>query len=349
MNGLYLHIPFCRRKCFYCHFVKGTYDDELAETYIEALTEEIRLRDKPGEPVDTLYIGGGSPSLLSEKQVTTAADAIYKYFNIHTSTEFTIEVNPEDVTKKKLDTYRDVGINRLSIGTQSFCPADLRYLKRTHGVEQSLAAVEAALERGFSNINLDFIISLPTQDKKTLAENFSILREFDIPHISAYILEDVEEGEEKNVRDNELYFFSVEHLTGLGYVHYEVSNFCKPGLYSRHNRKYWENESYIGIGLSASGYENGMDYGNARSFKGYFGKLEAGLLPRVEVTRRDANLRGIVMGLRLLEGIPGRCFEKYPEPLEFLLSNGILIRKKDNIAINPEKILLLNEVLTYLI
>ena len=349
MNGLYLHIPFCRRKCFYCHFVKGTYNDELADMYIEGLTGEIQLRNKPGDTIDTLYIGGGSPSLLSEKQVTMIVDTLYKHFNIRHPIEFTIEVNPEDVTKKKLDAYREAGINRLSIGTQSFCPADLRYLKRTHGVEQSLAAVEAALERGFSNINLDFIISLPTQDKKTLVENFSILRIYDIPHISAYILEDVEEGEEKNARDNELYFFTVEHLTGLGYMHYEVSNFCKPGFYSRHNRKYWENESYIGVGLSASGYENGTDYGNARSFKGYFGRLEAGLLPRVEVTRRDANLRGIVMGLRLLEGIPECHFKKYPEPLEFLLSNGLLIRKKGNIAINPKKILLLNEILTYFV
>lgn len=349
MTGLYLHIPFCKRKCFYCHFVKGTYNDELAERYIEALAIEIQLRNKSGDTIDTVYIGGGSPSLLSEKQVAAVVDTIYKYFNIHDSIEFTIEVNPEDVTKKKLNVYREAGINRLSIGTQSFCPADLRYLKRTHGVGQSLAAVEAALETGFSNINLDFIISLPTQDKKTLAENFSILQRYDIPHISAYILEDVEEGEEKTARDNELYFFTVEHLAGLGYGHYEVSNFCKPGFHSGHNRKYWENESYIGVGLSASGYENGVDYGNARSFKGYFGKLGAGLLPRVEVTRRDVNLRGIVMGLRLLEGIPGRCFGRYPEPLEFLLSNGLLIRKKGNIAITPEKILLLNEILTYFV
>ncbi len=348
-TGLYLHIPFCKRKCFYCHFVKGTYNDELAETYIDALTKEIRLRDNSGDMIDTVYIGGGSPSLLSERQIATVADTIYKYFNIQDSIEFTIEVNPEDVTVEKLSAYRDVGINRLSIGTQSFCAEDLRYLKRTHNIEKSLAAVDAALETGFSNINLDFIISLPTQDKKTLAESFSILREYDIPHISAYILEDVEEGEEKNVRDNELYFFTVEHLTGLGYVHYEVSNFCKPGFSSRHNRKYWENESYIGVGLSASGYEGGVDYGNARSFKGYFGKLETRLLPRVEVARRDVNLRGIVMGLRLLEGIPVCYFERYPEPLEFLLSNGLLIRNKGKIAINPAKILLLNEVLTYFV
>lgn len=348
MTGLYLHIPFCKRKCFYCHFVKGTYKNELAETYIDALTKEIQLRDNP-DTVDTVYIGGGSPSLLSEKQISAVADTLYEYFNVGDSIEFTIEVNPEDVTAEKLNAYRNVGINRLSIGTQSFCPGDLSYLKRTHTMEQSLAAVETALETGFSNINLDFIISLPTQDKKTLAESFSILQKYDIPHISAYILEDVEEGEEKSLRDNELYFFTVEHLTGLGYVHYEVSNFCKPGFYSRHNRKYWENESYIGVGLSASGYENGEDYGNARSFKGYFGKLENGLMPRVEVTRRDADLRGSVMGLRLLEGIKEDYFKNYPEPLEFLLSNGLLIRKKGNIAINPEKILLLNEILTYFV
>lgn len=348
-TGIYIHIPFCKRKCFYCHFVKGTFDNETADRYIDALVEELRLRCTKEYIIDTIYLGGGSPSLLNERQISAVADALYKYFNIHDTIEFTIEANPEDVTAEKLKAYKNTGINRISIGTQSFSPADLDYLKRNHSVRQSLAAVETALETGFSNINLDFIIGLPTQDKKNLEKNFAVLKTLNIPHISAYLLEDVEEGEEKNTRDHELYFFTVRHLAGLGYTHYEVSNFSKPGYQSRHNLKYWNNESYIGAGLSASGYENGTDYRNAASFNAYFKKINAGKLPHVERTRRTPTVRGIVMGLRLLEGIPDRCFEDFPGQTEFLLSNRFLVRRNNRIAVNPVKILLLNEILTYFI
>jgi oxygen-independent coproporphyrinogen-3 oxidase len=162
----------------------------------------------------------------------------------------------------------------------------------------------------------------------------------------------VEDGDEKDTRDNELYFFTVDHLARLGYVHYEVSNFCKSRFQSRHNLKYWKNESYIGLGLSASGYEGGIDYKNARSFKGYFKKLDAGQLPLVETRRRVGDFRRIVMGLRLLDGLPRRYFEKYPEQLDFLLSNGLLVRRGhcgDKIAVNPRKLLLLNEILGYFV
>jgi len=354
-TGIYIHIPFCKRKCFYCHFVKGQYDAEAIEKYTDALVNEFRIKANDNgavdavDAIDTIYIGGGSPSLLSESQVAKIAAGLYKYFPVAANLEFTIELNPEDVAPAKLKSLRNAGINRLSIGTQSFVPADLHYLKRTHSVQQSLAAVENALDAGFSNINIDFIISLPTQTKKTLANNLSILERINIPHISAYILEEVEEGEEKNLRDEALYFFTAAYLNSLGYIHYEVSNFSKKGSQCRHNLKYWENKDYIGVGLSASGYENGLDYKNTANFEEYFEKVNAGCLPRAEVNRGDANFRGIVVGLRLLEGIPVTHFAKYPGELELLLSNGFLIRKGNNIAVAPGKILLLNEILTYFV
>ena len=348
-TGIYIHIPFCKRKCFYCHFVKGNFDKELVDRYIDALVEELRLRSTADYTIDTIYMGGGSPSLLEEKQLMSVIDALHKYFNIHDTIEFTIEANPEDVTIEKLKIYKKLGINRISIGTQSFVPTDLEYLKRNHSTRQSLSAVQMALETGFSNINLDFIIGLPTQDKKKLEENFAVLKTFDIPHISAYLLEDVEEGEEKNARDHDLYFFTVHHLAALGYAHYEVSNFSKPKCQSRHNLKYWNNKSYIGAGLSASGYEKGTDYRNAASFNSYFKKIGTGKLPFVERTRRNPGIRGIVMGLRLLEGIPFHSFRDFPEQTEFLLSNRFLIKRNGCIAVNPGKILLLNEILTYFI
>ncbi len=354
-KGIYIHIPFCKRKCFYCHFVKNEYDADAIEKYTNAMVKEFKIKANENgasdtlDTIDTVYIGGGSPSLLSESQVAMIINGLYKYFSISESIEFSIEVNPEDITPAKLKALRNAGINRLSIGTQSFIPADVHYLKRTHGVHQSLTAIENALDAGFTNINIDFIISLPTQTQKTLANNLSILEKIHIPHISAYILEEVEEGEEKNIRDEALYFFTVQYLHSLGYIHYEVSNFSKKEFQCQHNLKYWENKDYIGMGLSASGYENGLDYKNTENLDEYFAKIKTGRLPRAEVNRSDINFRSIVMGLRLLDGIAVSHFEKYPGELELLLSNGFLIRMGDRIAVAPGKILLLNEILTYFV
>ncbi|HLP61767.1 MAG TPA: radical SAM family heme chaperone HemW [Candidatus Deferrimicrobium sp.] len=354
-TGIYIHIPFCKRKCFYCHFVKGEYDAETVEKYTDALVKEFRLKaesnntNDTNDTIDTVYIGGGSPSLLSETQISTIIEGLYNNFSITTDIEFTIELNPEDVTLGQLKNLKNAGINRLSIGTQSFLPADLHYLRRTHGVQQSLAAVETALDAGFTNINIDFIISLPTQTRETLATNLAVLKRYNIPHLSAYILEDVEEGEEKNKRDEELYFFTVDYLKNLGYIQYEVSNFSKKDYRCKHNLKYWENKSYIGTGLSASGYEHGQDYKNTENLKEYFSKINTGCLPQAEVNRGEVNFRGIVMGLRLLAGISAGHFDKYPNEVELLLNNGFLIRRGNKIAVPPGKILLLNEILTYFV
>jgi oxygen-independent coproporphyrinogen-3 oxidase len=348
--GLYIHIPFCRRACFYCHFVKQAYDAAPVEKYIAALVTEFKLRANPGYLVDAVYLGGGSPSLLDERQISKIVEAVYGNFSVAEDTEFTIEVNPEDVGSETLKYYKENGINRVSIGVQSFMQGDMDYLERTHNAAQSVTTIENALRAGFTNINVDFIISLPTQTKKSLAENFLILDKYGIPHVSAYILEEVEEGEHKDERDNELYFFTRDYLNRLGYIHYEVSNFSKPGFRARHNLKYWHNESYVGVGLSASGYEKGVDYMNTADLHEYFEKIAKGVLPHIEKLKpADPGLRRIVMGLRLLEGISIDCFGNYRKELEFLLSGGMLIRRDDRIALNPARLLLLNEILTYFV
>jgi oxygen-independent coproporphyrinogen-3 oxidase len=347
--GIYIHIPFCKRGCFYCHFVKQAYRKESVERYIEALAREIKMRANPDYIIDTVYIGGGSPSLLNERQVTAIMDAVYENFNVETTIECTFEMNPEDVTRDKLKVLKQKGINRLSIGTQSFASEDLEYLKRTHSVRQSVEAVESALEEGFTNINVDFIISLPTQTRESLARSFSTLKNYEIPHVSAYLLEEVEEGEVKETRDNELYFFTREVLGEMGYRHYEVSNYSKPGFQSAHNLKYWKNQSYIGAGVSASGFEKGEDYKNTVKLNEYFAKIDKGEIPCSEIERSKPGLRRIVMGMRLLEGVSAEYFDEYKKELEFLESNGMLIRLGDHIALNPDKLLLLNEILTYFV
>ena len=197
-TGIYIHIPFCKRTCFYCHFVKHKYNNVLVEKYIDALVKEIRLSSNHDYVIDSIYIGGGSPSLLNERQISAVIASVYENFNVDKTVESTIEMNPEDVSNDKLQFLKETRINRLSIGTQSFLKKDLDYLQRTHTVHQSIKAIEQTLAAGFDNINIDFIISLPTQTKKSLEGSFAILKDYEIPHISAYILEEVEEGERKD-------------------------------------------------------------------------------------------------------------------------------------------------------
>ncbi|MCP5047464.1 MAG: radical SAM family heme chaperone HemW [bacterium] len=345
--GIYIHIPFCKRLCHFCHFVKTDYENSALDRYIDALTKEISLRRDPGYVIDSIFFGGGSPSLLDERQMSTVIQSIYENFSVDPKVECTVEMNPDDIDDEKLGFLRKLGVNRLSIGTQSFVSRDLDYLRRTHDKPQTIAAVEKVLEGGFDNFNIDFIISLPSQTRESLAGNFLTLSHYDIPHISAYILEGVDESQDRDIRDHDLYFLTNESLDKLGYVHYEVSNYSKPGFQSRHNLKYWRNKDYIGAGLSASGFEKGVDYKNVVKFNQYYEKLDANQLPHGDVTPPNASLRKIIMGLRLVEGIPADDFSNYPEALDLLLSNRMLIWKEGRIAINPDKMLLLNEILTY--
>lgn len=297
--------------------------------------------------IDTIYLGGGSPSLLNEEQLSMIMSAIYRYFNIENKSEITIEANPEDITCEKLSYIRKNGINRLSVGVQSFVEKDLLYLKRNHSVIQSIKAVENALNAGFSNINLDFIIGLPVQTQKTLKYNFSKLKDFEIPHVSAYILEEVKKDKYSENRDNELYFFTKNYLESIGYIHYEISNFSKKGFQSKHNLKYWKDKNYIGIGLSSSSYENRIDYKNFSNFKDYFKKIENKKIPYKESKTIEHDKRRIITGLRLIDGISIENFKNYKNALNFLISNNLLINKKSKVAVNPDKILVLNEILTF--
>lgn len=345
--GIYVHFPFCKRKCFYCHFTKFNYEKGLVDKYLNYLVKEIQLRSNPNYKIDTIYLGGGSPSLLNEEQLLMIMSAIYKYFNIENNAEITIEANPEDVTYKKLNYIKKIGINRLSIGIQSFVKKDLVYLKRNHSVKQSIQAVENALSAGFSNINLDFIIGLPVQTQKTLEYNFSKLKDFDIPHVSAYILEEVKKYKYSEERDNELYFFTKDCLESIGYTHYEVSNFSKKGFQSKHNLKYWQDKNYIGIGLSASSYDNRIDHKNFSNFNDYFKKIENKKIPYKESKTIEHDKRRIITGLRMIDGISIEKFKNHKNALNFLISNNLLVKKKNKVAVNPDKILVLNEILTF--
>jgi oxygen-independent coproporphyrinogen III oxidase len=347
-TGLYIHFPFCRRACFYCHFFKRKYQPLPAADYLEHLAREMRLRRDPGLPVDTVYFGGGSPSLLTAQQLGSVLATAANNYRLEKNAEITLEANPEDLSLPLLKGFRSAGINRLSIGAQSFRERDLRFLKRTHGAAQGALAVELALDAGFTNISLDLIIGLETQTTGSMELNFRRIEKFKPAHVSVYILEGVPRPI-ADERDARLYFQARRSLLDLGYRHYEVSNFCRPGKASRHNLKYWLNEPYIGLGPAAAGFLAGVDYRNCSDLKKYGAAVDGGKLPLVRTGQMDPALRRIITGLRLLDGIPGSAFKSFSAPTDFLLSEGFLIRRGINIAVSPEKILLLNEILGYFV
>jgi oxygen-independent coproporphyrinogen-3 oxidase len=356
--GLYIHFPFCRRACFYCHFFKIAYQPDLIKKYLASVRREMRLRRDPGLAPDSVYIGGGSPSLLEADQVAGILDAAAEHFRPAAGAEITLEANPDDLAPARLRGWRDAGVNRLSVGAQSFQESDLRFLKRTHGAAQAAHAVEMAGEAGFANVGIDLIIGLPTQTPKSMERNFKIVGTLKPAHVSVYILEGVPSKRpplggvprpEADDRDARLYVQARRALLDLGFRHYEVSNFCRPGKGSRHNLKYWRCEPYVGVGASAAGYLDGADYRNISNLDRYGAAVQQGRLPQVKTKQLDPARRRVITGLRLLAGIPASAFASFPRQTGFLLQEGFLFRRGRNIAVPPDKILLLNEILGYFV
>lgn len=346
--GLYVHFPFCRRSCFYCHFFKQRFAPQAAEELLAALAREMRLRRDPGLAIDSIYLGGGSPSLLSAAQVGRVLDAAARHFSLCPRPEVTLEANPEDLSPPLLKGLRAAGVNRLSVGAQSFQERDLRYLRRTHGAADAVRALAMAGDAGFASVSLDLIIGLPTQTRRSLDLNFRQVEALRPGHVSVYLLENVARAE-SGERDARLYHHARRALLALGFGHYEVSNFCRPGRASRHNLKYWRMGAYLGIGPSAAGFVNGRDYRNATGLRRYLAAVAHGGLPQARSGQLDPAKRRIVTGLRLLAGIPAPAFARFSGPADFLLREKVLVRRGRNIAVPAEKILLLNEVLGYFI
>jgi oxygen-independent coproporphyrinogen-3 oxidase len=306
------------------------------------------LRRDPGLTLDTVYIGGGSPSLLNAGQVSRLLATAAKHFRMGGKSEITMEANPEDLELPLLKGLRAAGVNRLSIGCQSFQERDLRFLKRTHDAAQGFRVVEAARNAGLANVSIDLIIGLPTQTAGSMDANFRVVESLRPEHVSVYILEGVPRPETDN-RDARLYFQARAAMLGLGFEHYEVSNFCRPGQASRHNLKYWRMAPYVGIGPSAAGFLGGRDYRNVSGLKRYGAAVLGRKLPQVKAKPLDPAKRRIITGLRLLGGIPVADFKTFSAAAVFLLQEGFLVRRGKNIAVPAEKILLLNEILGYFI
>ncbi len=280
--GLYLHIPFCEKKCAYCDFYSACVTDTVQDSYVTALISEIKkwggLIDRP---IDTIYIGGGTPSVLRNR-IEKILLAVKENFNISQDAEITAEVNPASAVEDFLSIAKRSGVNRLSVGVQSASENELEILGRTHTVKQSEQTVKAAREIGFDNISLDLMICLPDSDIKSLENNLNFISSLKPEHISAYMLK-IEPHTKfsklvLNLPDEDMqaeqYLYMCKYLEAKGYLHYEISNFALKGRESRHNLKYWTQKEYIGIGPSAHSFLDGKRFYYKRDLKAFIKEPE---------------------------------------------------------------------------
>ena len=320
MASLYLHIPFCEKKCLYCDFY-SIENSSIIEDFLTALREEIRLSSSRGRGTrfGTVYFGGGTPSLLSPRQLGDVLGALRESFSIVEDAEVTVEVNPGTVSPDKLRAYRALGFNRLSIGVQSFDAAELRFLERIHDRAEAIRCVEDARAAGFVNLSLDLIYALPGQSPGRWHANLEEALRLRPDHISAYslIVEDgtplarlVARGEvtPAPVEDEaRMYEITMETLESHGFEHYEISNYARPGFRSRHNSSYWSHDDYLGFGPSAhsfwmdKGARSGRRWSNIAHLQTYCARLALHVLPvcfEETVAARELLNERIFLGLR---------------------------------------------------
>ncbi|MGD9372065.1 MAG: radical SAM family heme chaperone HemW, partial [Desulfobacterales bacterium] len=322
-GGAYIHIPFCIRKCRYCDFYSTT-DLSLKGAFLNALEREIKLTDPRSLKFDSLYIGGGTPTVLNTDDICRVVEIAGRYFNILPDAELTLEVNPGTVTLDKFRRYKKIGINRLNIGVQSFNDSYLQFLDRIHTASEAMDCVQWARQAGFDNVGLDLIYGIPGQDlagwRRDLIQTVDIAPE----HISCYMLtceggtplaQDVRKGRAQMPLDDllsELLYSTAAFLTANGFSHYEISNFVRKtedeskSLASRHNQKYWSFAPYIGLGPAAHSFIEPMRYWNTSDINTYISETEAGRLPLAEeetLTTEQLIIESIYLGLRKISGI----------------------------------------------
>ncbi len=372
--GLYLHIPFCIKKCNYCDFYSfAPSDDEAVERYVSAMMLQMEDISEAcrGHVVDTVYFGGGTPSLLKAKQFSRLMDSIRRNFKLSRDAEITAEANPGTVDKKYLKAWRKLGINRLSLGMQSMNDGELNTLGRIHSPEDFESAFESARDAGFTNISVDIMYGLPGQTMKSLADTLRHAVMMDPDHISLYCLK-IEEGtpffamrDTLDIPDDDteydMYMKSVDFLATRGYERYEMSNFAREGKYSRHNMKYWNCDEYIGIGASAHSYFGGERYSVIRNAESYINGLEVlesgiNIIDESRFIRYEESMNEYVMlRMRLDAGVDMNVFEerfgvdfykKFGHLLEEYIEGGFVRRIGDSYSFTSKGMFVSNYILS---
>ena len=363
--ALYVHIPFCKRKCAYCDFCSFSETAEQRAEYIKKLSSEIEEYKGEGLVLDTVFFGGGTPSILTPREFSEIVKAIGDSFKISEGAEFTVECNPKTLTPEKLKTYKKLGVNRLSIGLQSIHENELKILGRIHNFDDFLVSYNLARAAGFDNINIDLMYGIPEQTVASFDETLGKIIALSPEHISAYGLI-IEEGtpiyEKRSAlkfptedEECEMYYLAAKKLKAAGYRHYEISNYAKSGKLCRHNLKYWNNEEYIGVGAAAHSYFKGVRYSNSSDFSEY---LAAACVAQREVDgEREPTdpFEYAMLKLRLDEGISlaeyrklfGESFEAGKESaLARFCEAGLMKRDAYRIYLTEKGFYLSNSVLS---
>lgn len=373
MAGLYIHIPFCTKRCLYCDFFSNT-EMKYKEPYLSAVIRELELRKDylEGEPVETIYFGGGTPSQLQAADFRRIFEAIHRLFDVSPCAEITLEANPDDMTPGYVAGLQTLPFNRVSMGVQSFKEEDLHFLNRRHNREQALLAVDLCKKNGLENISVDLIYGLPGQTLEEWKQNLDTVIRLDIPHISAYhliyeegtALYKLKEAGKITPVDEDLsvalFTSLIDQLTANGYLHYEISNFARPGMLSRHNSSYWIGKKYLGIGPSAHSYNGQNRQWNISSLPGYLQAIDKGV-PDIEIENLDINTRYndfIITGLRTMWGIKFNEIQQQfgKDKLIYCqkqatpyLKQGLLVEKNDTLTLSRNGIFISDSIMSDLL
>ncbi len=361
--GIYIHIPFCKQKCFYCDFLSFCDKTESIDKYIECMKKEIKLKsNKKGFIIDTIYIGGGTPSVIDGKLIREVLETIRESFIIDKEAEITIEVNPGTVNKEKLMIYKESGINRISIGLQSTNSNLLKMLGRIHTYQEFMECFKLARHSGFKNINVDLMIGLPNQTLEDINQSIEIISNLNPEHISVYSLiveegtkisRDIEKGVlilPKEEFERKMYWTVKEKFANNGYIHYEISNFAKEGYESKHNMNCWNQKEYLGFGASAHSYINHIRYSNIESLDKYIDNISRWQIEKNkevhEIQDIDSSKKEyMLLGLRKIDGVNITEFKnKFADnPIYLFRKELSKLAKEDLIEIDENSIKLTNK------
>ena len=373
MAGIYIHIPFCKRRCIYCDFFSTTQSEKKAE-YVHALARELEMRkDYVGdEEIETIYLGGGTPSQLSQEELEEIFAYIYKVYKVTPDAEITLEANPDDLTPEYVSMLRTLPVNRISMGIQTFQEETLKLLHRRHTARQAIEAFRRCREAGFQNISIDLMYGLPGESLETWEQDLQQAVDLRPEHISAYHLI-YEEGttlwnlrEQNKVEEAEeelsltLFKTLIERLTKAGYQHYEISNFCLPGLHSRHNSSYWTGKKYLGCGPSAHSFDGISRQWNVSSLEKYLEGIRSNQLD-FELEDLDLYTRYndfVITSIRTCLGMPlTQLRTTYGETLYNYclrmakphIEQGVLEIKEDTLKLTPQGIFISDGIMSDLL
>ncbi len=370
MLGLYLHIPFCSAICNYCNFNRGLFDEGLKARYVAALTREILESPFEGRPADTIFFGGGTPSLLEPAEIAQLIDACRRRFELAADREVTLEANPETVSTARLAAYREAGVSRVSFGVQSLRDDELRRLSRLHGADRARSAFAEARTAGFDNISLDLMMWLPGQQIEDWLSSVDGVLALAPEHLSLYLLEvypnaplkeEMARARWSQAPDDDaaaMYLTAMDRLEAYGYLQYEISNVARPGRASRHNLKYWSDGEWLGFGCGAHSTAAGVRWKNVSGTEDFIGQVDrngSAVVDRRTLSDQERLGDALFTGLRLVEGVDeaairGRygvdVWERYGTELARSVDAGLLVREGGRLRLTRPGMLLANEVMS---